>query len=86
MGTTNVTFHTATEFRTLIGKADSPIQIVRNPKGEKKVFVAIGTSRFKCQQDIDFGKPMRFLVEENDTEKACLVNVVEQNNVLFVIE
>jgi hypothetical protein len=48
-----------------------------------KLFVAIGNSNFKCQQDIDGGRE-KFLIENADYGNACLTNVKETaNNVLF---
>jgi hypothetical protein len=42
-----------------------------------KLFVAIGNSNFKCQQDIDGGREMKFLIENADYGNACLTNVKE---------
>lgn len=77
--TNNVDFFTWEEFKDIfdIKKAE----VVRNPN-TGKLFVASGSRRWKCQGDIDFDLPMRFLVEDEDYNSACLVNVTESDNTL----
>jgi hypothetical protein len=80
---TNVTFLTVTEFKAQMGLDNVKLDVVRSPL-TNKLFVAIGNSNFKCQQDIDGGKEMKFLIENADYGNACLTNVKETaNNVLF---
>jgi hypothetical protein len=78
--TSNVEFFTWEEFKDFfdIKKAE----VVKNPN-TGKLFVASGSHRWKCQGDIDFELPMRFLVEEEDYDNACLVNVTESDNVQY---
>lgn len=78
--TSNVEFFTWEEFKDYfdIKKAE----VVKNPN-TGKLFVASGSHRWKCQGDIDFELPMRFLVEDEDYDNACLVNVTESDNVQF---
>jgi hypothetical protein len=52
-------------------------EVIKNPN-TGKLFVAAGKHRWKCQQDIDFELPMRFMVKEEDYENACLVNILEK--------
>ena len=78
--TSNVEFFTWEEFKDYfdIKKAE----VVKNPN-TGKLFVASGSNRWKCQGDIDFDLPMRFLVEDEDYDNACLVNVTESDNVQY---
>jgi hypothetical protein len=78
--TSNVEFFTWEEFKDYfdIKKAE----VVKNPN-TGKLFVASGSNRWKCQGDIDFELPMRFLVEDEDYDNACLVNVTESDNVQY---
>lgn len=48
-------------------------EVIKNPN-TGKLFVAAGKHRWKCQQDINFDLPMRFMVKEEDYDNACLVN------------
>lgn len=75
--TSDVDFFTWEEFKDYfdIKKAE----VVKNPN-TGKLFVASGSHRWKCQGDIDFDLPMRFLVEDEDYDNACLVNVTESDN------
>lgn len=76
---TNVEFFLWEEFKDYfdIKKAE----VVKNPN-TGKLFVASGSHRWKCQGDIDFDLPMRFLVENEDYDNACLVNVTESDNTM----
>ena len=78
----NVSFLTWDEFKNEVGitKAD----IVKNPN-TGKLFVASGANKWKCQGDIDFTKDMAFLIEDNNLEEACLVNVTSSNNTVFTL-
>jgi hypothetical protein len=84
----NVTFFTVEEFKAKLNLSNEKAQVIRNPNadanGVKKLFLAIGTSRFKCQQDIDGSKEMKMLVDNGNLQEACLTNVKEtQDNVVF---
>ena len=76
----NVEFFTWEEFRELmdIKTAD----VVRNPHTDK-LFLASGPRRWKCQGDLDPSLPYAFLVEDGNYDGACLVNVANNNNVVF---
>lgn len=82
----NVKFYTVAEFKTRIGASETEkAQVVKNPNTEK-LFVSIGSQNFKCQQDIDGSKELRMLVEADNYEEACLVNVkASTENVLFTL-
>lgn len=73
----NVTFMTWDQFKEAnnITKAD----VVRNPN-TGKLFVASKDMKWKCQADIDFEKDLAFLIENDDMENACLVNVSSSDN------
>jgi hypothetical protein len=77
---TNVTFLTWDEFKEEMGisKAD----VVKNPN-TGKLFVAHKNMRWKCQNDIDFKKDLAFLIEDNDMDNACLVNVTSSDNTVY---
>jgi hypothetical protein len=78
----NVTFFTVEEFKAKLNLTDKA-QVVKSPITQS-LFVAIGTSRFKCQQDIDGSKEMKMLVADGNLNEACLVNVKETtDNVMF---
>jgi len=47
------------------------LTIVRNPKTQK-LFVSSSKGNFKCQSNLDLGKPMCFIGE--DKENLCLIN------------
>lgn len=82
---TTVKFYTVSEFKSLVGcTAATVIEVVKNPT-TGKLFVSVGGTYFKCQQDIDDSLPMKFLIEHDEIEKACLVNVAESSNVLFTL-
>ena len=83
----NVTFYTITEFKKLNGISDSEVaQVVKNPNGDNKLFLSIGSKNFKCQQDITATKSMKMLVEDGNLEQACLVNATSPTeNVMFTL-
>jgi 3'-phosphoadenosine 5'-phosphosulfate (PAPS) 3'-phosphatase len=79
----NVTFLTWDEFKEEmnINKAS----VVKNPN-TGKLFVAYKDKRWKCQNDIDFEKDLAFLIENEDYDKACLVNVTSSDNTVYSFE
>lgn len=83
----NVAFYTIAEFKTMNGIADSEkAQVVKNPNGDQKLFLSIGSKNFKCQQDITVDKEIKMLVEDGNLEQACLVNTKPStNNVMFTL-
>ena len=86
----NVKFLSVSEFKSLINADQLQLDVVRNPKGDNKLFVSIGDYSYKCQQDISNDKPIKFIVPVVDDElvidQACLINVKEStNNVLFTL-
>ena len=81
--TTNVQFYTISEFKSLVGLPQEKASVVRNPK-TGSLFLSIGSKNYKCQQNIDGSKEMKVLVEDNNLDLACLVNVtVSNDNTLF---
>lgn len=82
----NVKFYTVAEFKTRIGASETEkAQVVKNPKTDK-LFLKIGSQNFKCQHDIDSSKEIRVLVEDDEFDKACLVNTkASTENVLFTL-
>lgn len=84
--TSTVTFMTISEFKIANGfNADEKAQVVKNPNSGK-LFVSIGSKAFKCQQNIDSSKEMKFLVDNGDLNEACLANVkAPAENVLFTL-
>ena len=70
----NVEFFLWEEFKDFFDLKKA--EVIKNPN-TGKLFVAAGKYRWKCQQDIDFELPMRFMVEDEDFDNACLVNVKE---------
>ena len=80
-----VAFMTVSEFKSAIGKSSEKADVVKNPN-TGKLFVAIGSANYKCQQAIDPKQEMKFLVEDNNLEEACLTNVKESaNNTVFTL-
>lgn len=80
---TTVQFFTIQEFKDKLNMSNEKAQVVKSPLTQK-LFLSIGTSNFKCQQDIDSQKEMKILVDNGALTEACLVNVKESaNNVLF---
>ncbi len=74
----NVTFMSLADFKAAIGVAK--IDIVRNPKGEKKLFMSANGKYYKCKQDIDLQSPLAVLIPENgNLDEACLVNGSNDN-------
>ena len=70
--TGNVKFITLDEFKTATNV--SVMQVIRNPNTQK-LFVSAGGRNFKCQQDLDIDLPMKFIVNDDDLDTACLANV-----------
>lgn len=83
----NVAFYTIAEFKTMNGIPDSEkAQVVKNPNGDQKLFLSIGSKNFKCQQDITADKEILMLVEDGKLDEACLVNTKPSiNNVVFTL-
>lgn len=86
----NVQFLTISEFKAKMNLSSEKAEVIRNPNasadGKKKLFLAIGNSRFKCQQDIDGAKEMKMLVDNNNFDEACLTNVKStESNVVFAL-
>ncbi len=83
---TTVKFLSITEFKSAVGlHADEPAQVVKNPN-TGKLFLAIGSHTFKCQQNIDPKQEMKMLVDNGDFNEACLANVkASTENVLFTL-
>jgi hypothetical protein len=75
----NIQFFTINEFKALINA--TTLSVVRNPV-TNKLFVAVDTQRYKCQQDIDKSLPMAILYD-TDTKEYCLVNAT--NNLEFTL-
>ena len=77
-------FYTVQEFKSLVSLPQSvPAQVVKSPQ-TGKLFVAMGSKNFKCQATINPKLEMRMLVEEDNYEEACLVNVKSSTeNILF---
>lgn len=82
--TSTVKFLTISEFKIANGlNADEKAQVVKNPNTQK-LFVSIGSKAFKCQQDINPAKEMKFLVDNDNLAEACLTNVkASAENIMF---
>lgn len=82
----NIKFYTIIEFKSKLGiETSEKTLVVKNPNTEK-LFLAIGSQNFKCQQDIDGTKELRMLVEEDNLLNACLVNIKSSmENIMFTI-
>lgn len=82
---TAVTFMTIAEFKAKMNLATEKAEVIKNPN-TNKLFLAIGNSRFKCQQDIDGGKEMKMLIDNDNYTEACLTNVKSsESNVVFAL-
>jgi hypothetical protein len=80
-----VKFLTISEFKSLIGKSAEQAQVVKNPN-TGKMFLAIGSGSYKCQQDIDSAKEIKVLIDNDNIDDACLVNVKpSESNVQFTL-
>ena len=75
------TFLTISEFKSAISA--EVINIVKNPN-TGKLFLSVGDKSFKCQQDIQLDKPLRFVFEES-FDDGCLCNVKESDNVIATL-
>jgi hypothetical protein len=71
---TSVEYFTWDEFKDYFNL--NKAEVIMNPN-TGKLFVAAGKYRWKCQQDINFELPMRFMVKDEDYDNACLVNINE---------
>ena len=82
---TNIKFYTIAEFKERIALSSEKAQVVKNPN-TGKLFLSIGSTNYKCQQDIDGEKEMKVLVEGDDFDNACLTNIkASANNVVFTL-
>lgn len=83
----NVTFYTIEEFKAMNGiSPNEKAQVVKNPNGDNKLFLSIGSKNFKCQQDISSEKEIKMLVEDGKLDEACLVNTKPSTeNVVFTL-
>lgn len=77
-----ITFLSIDDFKKQINA--SIIQVVKNPN-TGKLFVSANNKNFKCQQNIDTSKPMKFIINDADLNTACLANVEESNNVVVTL-
>lgn len=81
----NVTFFTIEEFKTKMGLSGEKAQVIKNPN-TGKLFLSIGSSNFKCQQDINGANEMKLLVDNDNLAEACLTNVKSSaDNVMFAL-
>lgn len=73
--TENVTFMTMNEFKA--ATKSNELDLLRNPNGEKKLFLASDNGKnYKAQQTIDLTKPVKMLIPESgDLDLACITNV-----------
>jgi hypothetical protein len=81
----NIKFYTIAEFKERVALSSEKAQVVKNPN-TGKLFLSIGSTNFKCQQDIDGAKEMKVLVDGDDYENGCLTNIKPSaDNVLFTL-
>ena len=82
----NTKFYSIEEFKAKINMPETvKAQVVKSPSSGK-LFLAIGSKNFKCQASITSSKAMRMLVENDNIDEACLVNVnPAEDNVLFTL-
>jgi hypothetical protein len=82
----NVQFLTINEFKVKMNLGSEEAKVIRNPNGENRLFLAIGSQTFKCQQNIDATKDIKIGIWDNDIETACLINAKDNSaNVVFVL-
>lgn len=82
---TNIKFYTIAEFKERVALSSEKAQVVKNPN-TGKLFLSIGSTNYKCQQDIDGSKEMKVLVDNEDFDNACLTNIkASADNVLFTL-
>lgn len=82
---TNIKFYTIAEFKERIALSSEKAQVIKNPN-TGKLFLSIGSTNYKCQQDIDGSKEMKVLVADDDLDNACLTNIkASADNVLFTL-
>jgi len=81
----NIKFYTIAEFKERIALSTEKAQVIKNPN-TGKLFLSIGSTNYKCQQDIDGSKEMKVLVDGDDFDNACLTNIkASADNVLFTL-
>jgi hypothetical protein len=69
----SVKFYSVASFKSKVGA--ETIRVVFNENTKKISALADDSTWFKCQQNIDLKKQLAFLVEGDNTQGACLVNV-----------
>lgn len=52
----------------------SKMSVVKNPHTSKLFISATNGHSYRCEQNIDFEKPLTWLLEGDDLSSACLVN------------
>lgn len=84
--TSNTKFMTINEFKLAMNlSTNDKAQVIKNPN-TGKLFLSIGSQNFKCQQDINSGKEMKMLVNNDNLVDACLANVKSSTeNILFEV-
>lgn len=82
---TNIKFYTIAEFKERVALSSEKAQVVKNPN-TGKLFLSIGSTNYKCQQEIDSSKEMKVLVEGDDYDNGCLTNIKSSaDNVVFTL-
>ena len=68
-------FVTIEDFKNITGA--TKLKFIANEE-TGKLFIVAGTSAYKCKQNIDDSKPIKFMYKEDEGfEKGCFVNVPE---------
>ena len=81
----NAEFLTVEEFKARLNKEGVKAEIVKNPN-TGKLFLVIGSLRFKVQASIDPNKDIRVLIPDGDLDQACLINAKPNtDNVIFTL-
>jgi hypothetical protein len=60
------------EFKAAIGAAS--VDVVKSPKTGKVFVQASNGAVYRCQQSIDLGEPVEWLIEDGVLDGACLLN------------
>lgn len=70
------------KFKSLVDTEE--LTIVRSPKTSKLFVSDDNGNYYRCQQNLNLKGDLAFLIEDGDTENACLINPGEggQQNVL----
>ena len=69
-------FYTIPEFKELVGAKS--ITIRKGEDSGKLSCITDNDKRFKVQGDLNTDAELRFLLDSEDINDACLVNIVEQ--------